>query len=276
MTHPAVLPWRTALMSGLVLFAMGLIGIASLAPTVAPIIDQQLANLPPDTPDIPIAPEALVVLSLLQPTLLLLIAVVVGLLTAPRVGLRSLVLTRIAGDAAGSLAWRAALMGALLAGGLIVGLDVLFQPFIAQHFAAATDGAAAGGRGLFPTLAGVLYGGITEELLVRWGFLSLVAWGIWRVQGRPVDRTGQAAAGVMWAAILASALVFAVGHLPALLAQVESVSALLLVRTLLLNSLGGLIFGWLYWQHNLETAMLAHGASHIVMTALINTLVLVG
>jgi hypothetical protein len=75
---------------------------------------------------------------------------------------------------------------------------------------------------------------------------------------------------------LASALVFAVGHLPALLAQVESLSALLLVRTLLLNSLGGLIFGWLYWQHNLETAMLAHGASHIVMTALINTLVLVG
>jgi membrane protease YdiL (CAAX protease family) len=33
------------------------------------------------------------------------------------------------------------------------------------------------------------------------------------------------------------------------------------------NSLGGLIFGWLYWKKGLEAAFIAHIMSHVVMVA---------
>ena len=38
----------------------------------------------------------------------------------------------------------------------------------------------------------------------------------------------------------------------------------LIARTLVLNGALGLLFGWLYARRNLEHAMLAHAASHVV------------
>ena len=40
---------------------------------------------------------------------------------------------------------------------------------------------------------------------------------------------------------------------------------MLLLYLLLGNAAGGLIFGWLYWQKGLESAMLAHIFAHVVM-----------
>jgi membrane protease YdiL (CAAX protease family) len=66
----------------------------------------------------------------------------------------------------------------------------------------------------------------------------------------------------MWSATILAALVFGIGHLPAVAALVP-LSAALVARTVTLNALGGVVFGWLYWRHSLEAAMLAHGAAHI-------------
>jgi len=41
---------------------------------------------------------------------------------------------------------------------------------------------------------------------------------------------------------------------------------------LVLNGLGGIVFGWLYWKDNLETAMIAHMMTHVAMNVI--TLVL--
>ncbi|WP_225852851.1 hypothetical protein, partial [Haemophilus parainfluenzae] len=30
-----------------------------------------------------------------------------------------------------------------------------------------------------------LYGGITEEILLRWGLMTLLVWGLWRLFGNP-------------------------------------------------------------------------------------------
>jgi membrane protease YdiL (CAAX protease family) len=35
------------------------------------------------------------------------------------------------------------------------------------------------------------------------------------------------------------------------------------VRTVLLNALGGVLFGWLFWRRSLEVAMVAHAAFHV-------------
>jgi membrane protease YdiL (CAAX protease family) len=39
-------------------------------------------------------------------------------------------------------------------------------------------------------------------------------------------------------------------------------------RTVLLNAVVGVLFGWLYWRRSLEAAMVAHAAFHLPLVAL--------
>jgi len=67
---------------------------------------------------------------------------------------------------------------------------------------------------------------------------------------------------VLWTANAVAALLFAAGHLPALLASVEP-SAIWIARTLVLNTAAGIVYGWLYLRHQLEAAMAAHALTHV-------------
>ncbi len=61
------------------------------------------------------------------------------------------------------------------------------------------------------------------------------------------------------------ALLFGVGHLGAVSA-VAPLTAAVVARTVALNALAGVAFGWLFWRRSLEAAMLAHMAGHVVLT----------
>src|SRR5574341_271209 len=62
-----------------------------------------------------------------------------------------------------------------------------------------------------PLYARMLYGGITEEVLLRWGLMTAFTWLAWRYfQGK----RGAVNPGLSWLAIAVSALLFGVGHLP--------------------------------------------------------------
>jgi hypothetical protein len=113
-------------------------------------------------------------------------------------------------------------------------------------------------------LSGLLYGGITEEIMLRWGVLSLLAWAGWRILQRGRGSPGPV---LMWSATISAALVFGIGHLPAVAALVP-LSTALVARTITLNTLAGVVFGWLYWGRSLEAAMLAHGAAHVGLALL--------
>ncbi len=39
----------------------------------------------------------------------------------------------------------------------------------------------------------------------------------------------------------------------------------LIMRTIMLNGLAGLAFGWLYWRRGLEAAMVSHGAVALIL-----------
>ena len=69
---------------------------------------------------------------------------------------------------------------------------------------------------------------------------------------------------IFWIGLLLAALAFAVGHLPILLAALPGLSFPLLMLAMAANTLAGTIFGYLFWRHGLEAAMLAHALSHIV------------
>jgi membrane protease YdiL (CAAX protease family) len=113
--------------------------------------------------------------------------------------------------------------------------------------------------GLGQLIAGLLYGGITEEVMLRWGMMTFIVWVIWRrfQKGRP-----HPSAGAVWAAILLAAVLFGIGHLPAT-AAFAPLDGMLVVRTVALNALGGVLFGWLFWRRHLEAAMVAHASAHV-------------
>ncbi len=243
----------------LVLLALGLPGILSLTPTII----GQLEALPPELADMP--PSVVVALSLLNPLILLAVSVAVGVLLAHRVGLRSLVAERVR---QGAEIWprlrphlRMAFVAGLIFAVVVLGLDALIDPFANVEL---VDGPLAGetatlGALLTQLLLGLLYGGIVEELMLRWGMMTLLVWIGWRLVQRGQDTPRPA---LVWTANILAALLFGIGHLPALAAMV-ALTPLIIARTVVLNALGGVLFGWLFWRRNLETAMVAHAAAHV-------------
>jgi len=198
------------------------------------------------------------------------VACLLGAFAASRVGLESIVIGSTGGGAG---IWQRLRNDAGLAVGigivggvLIVVLDAAMMPFVSQDLPQSVVGATR------PTVLDVvayvpvrlLYGGITEELLLRFGLMSILVFVGWRLTGRRAD--GPQAA-VVWAAILIAALLFGLGHLPAL-AQSVALTPALIVRTVLLNAVAGVLFGWLYWRRTLESAMVAHASFHVPLIVL--------
>lgn len=162
---------------------------------------------------------------------------------------------RLARRPARAQAWgRAALLGALAALA-IVALSPLFDGFMPAplHAAPAIPPAQASMAGLLASF----YGGIAEEIQLRLFLMTMAAWLLARA-------TRSREAWVFWVAIAVAALLFGAGHLPAA-AKVWSLDAVVVARTLLLNGIGGLVFGWLYWRQGFESAVLAHFCADLVL-----------
>ena len=103
----------------------------------------------------------------------------------------------------------------------------------------------------------VMYGGIAEEVMTRWGLMSLLVWLGALLAGSPNP-------AVVWAAIVISGLLFGLGHLPGYLASGCKKTPLFLGAMISLNLWASLIFGWLFWQVGLLAAMVAHMLFHLV------------
>lgn len=189
--------------------------------------------------------------STLQSCVMLAIAICVGAFLAPKVGLRAPVL----------MAWAerkplAQVEKPVLVPGLVGGILGAVASLLVLNTAPPEMKVDM----QLPVLARVLYGGITEELLMRWGFMTLVAWIIWRIFQR---RAAKPSASVIVVAILVTALMFGIGHLPAAALMVSKLTPGVIAWILLGNASFTLIAGWLYWKVGLEAAMIAHITTHL-------------
>ena len=111
-----------------------------------------------------------------------------------------------------------------------------------------------------------LSAGITEETMFRLFGLSLLAW----LGGLLFhDSVGRPNPSVFWTANILFALAFGAAHLPAQATIGLPINFLVVISTLVLNGIGGLIFGWLFWTFGLESAMLAHILADILRHSLI-------
>ena len=109
-------------------------------------------------------------------------------------------------------------------------------------------------------LATVTYGAVIEEVMLRLFLMSLTALILWKLFRRHSDKP---TAGILIAANVVTAILFAAGHLPTTLVTLGD-SPMIIFRCFLLNGTFGLLFGRLYRKYGLRYAMLAHGGCHVV------------
>jgi hypothetical protein len=244
----------------LILLSAGLAGVFSfLLVDLAALV----AVLPiPAGTEIPRITLGLKILSLIQPTIILSVTVAVGIALAPKVGLASPVAEAAARGANLVTALKPqivpGIVGGLAGGAAIVLVSAAWRPFLPDEVVALISGFGKS----FPLPTRLLYGGITEELLLRWGLMTLLLWAAWRLfqKGRGTPKPA-----LFVAAILISSIVFGVGHLPVAFLLFPQPPAALVAFVVVANSLFGLIAGHLYWKKGLESAMVAHMTAHVVM-----------
>jgi len=109
-------------------------------------------------------------------------------------------------------------------------------------------------------LATVTYGAVIEEVMLRLFMMSLVVYVLHLLFERRRENVSTA---VLIAANVVSALLFAVGHLPAN-DMMFGLTPVIVLRCMLLNGVFGLAFGWLYRKFGLRYAMIAHGGCHVI------------
>jgi hypothetical protein len=185
-------------------------------------------------------------------------AVLLGAWLAPRIGFHSRLLDRDWPRL--TLDVRVALIPGVLAGTLIISGDLILSPFLGEQWAQAQ---AQESRTLAVTAAGMLYGGINEELQMRWGLVSLCTYAGWKA----FSRRTRPPTPIVLGSIALAALIFGVLHLGAVAAVVE-LTAPIVARTIALNAVAGIIFGLLFARRSIEAAMISHAVAHLTMTAL--------
>ncbi len=145
----------------------------------------------------------------------------------------------------------------ILAGILIIGIDYLFS------FANLTNSIVMA-QITPPAWQGFLasfYGGINEEILLRLFLMTLIAWIIFKIKK---TEEGKPTSIGMWLAIILASVIFGIGHLPTAM-TIATLTPLLTIKVIILNAVGGIIFGWLYWKKGLESAMISHFSADIVL-----------
>jgi len=234
----------------------GLLGVVAILPFTMEIVQSIPSQAAPSDLSMPIV----LTLALLQNGILLAVAILVGMILSERTGLR-MPLIQAWSTGTRVPVVRAVVQPALVAGAVVGATLVAIEAVVFLHRlppAMHTLFAIPLWKRL---LAGIVYGGITEEEIMRLFLVSLVAWlcGRW---WKSAD--GLPASGAFWTAIVLVAVLFGLGHLP-VTSAITPLTTTLVMRALVLNGIAGITFGYLYWKHGLEAAMIGHMSAHVVM-----------
>lgn len=103
------------------------------------------------------------------------------------------------------------------------------------------------------------YGGVAEEVLLRLFLMTLIIRITLKIKS---TSEGKATVAGVWFAIVLSSVIFGLGHLP-ITNGLTAITPVVVIRAIVLNGIGGIIFGWLYWKKGLEAAMISHFSADI-------------
>jgi hypothetical protein len=239
-----------------------ILGAAGACASMA-VLPYAIALLPGLFARVPVSMPVFVVAQCIQALIILTLLSWAGFRLAHAVGLTSPILQSVAARTTfhplpGRSLQTAAIAGAAT-GFALIAFDKLSMPLMPVMKAQSLPEIA-----LWKRLLASFYGGVTEETLCRLFLMSLLVWLYVRISSpRSTTPTHRA----MWLGIIGAALVFGLLHLPAAF-TLWPMTPLVIGRTLVLNGLGGILFGWLYWRRGLEHAMVAHFLADVVLHGL--------
>jgi len=230
---------------GVALWLAAMPGVVVISLTVIP---QVLATVPHRVP-LGLAVAA----SMLQSGVLVALAVWAGVALSPSLGLGAPVFEAALSGTGAWPALRPQLIPAAIVGLLAGGMLVLLGRI------APTELLALGQTYDIPLAAKLLYGGVTEEMLMRWGLMTALVWLPWSFIQK---RRGLPRPAYVIGAIFIAALLFGAFHLPAAAAMGASLTAPVVTYVIVGNTVPAVLFGFLYWRNGLEAAILAHALAH--------------
>lgn len=241
--------WKYALLIG---------GISAVATSTA---FPALAQLVPPPEGLPLS--TLLIAQTVNTFILATIASLVGVTFASQAGISELPILdslwkRKFADAKSKIV-SALVLGVPLGGGglaLIFLLDMIFAsmgvsiiPEVVPKFTFIISGLMLG-----------FQAGFYEEALLRLGLLSFIAWILKRWSWN------------LWGANIMSALLFGLGHIPVLLQVTQEATFLLITRTIVLNAVMGIIFGYCYIKRGYGSAVSAHFTANFINYGIIQPL----
>lgn len=231
---------------------MGLLSVATMLFSDLLTVFNLKASLPPN-----VSEEIAPLLTLINPSITVLIATTLGCLVYDKVGFRVPILEQILNikekpeySYKSLLGW--GVIGGIAGGLLIVLINYVFLPYLPTAYLNTSES-----QGLH-IVSRLFYGGVVEEIMMRFGLMSIFVWLLFKI-------TKTLNVSIFWVANILTALMFALGHFPALLTLVPDPSIWLYAYILLANGVAGLIYGYLYMKRGLESAMIAHMLTHVVM-----------
>lgn len=204
--------------------------------------------------------------SVVGPSALVLCAVTIplaasGLILGQKIGLGAPLLTDLLNRVPGSGrklcsdAWLSISLGLGL-GILLLLLRFAVRPYLPPELP------ELGHRGVLGGLLVSISAAVGEEVWLRLGVMTILAWIFLRLLGRH-----KVAQVVGWSAVFVSAFAFAAMHLPQL-ASYGAANSVGIAATMLGNTLVGVLLGYLYWRRSLIAAMLAHFAVDLALHVL--------
>lgn len=215
---------------------------------------------------------AIIAIQTVQTAIVFAIVIFLGLWLAGRIGLGTPILDAMTRGESATAKLRAVLPLSIILGvvatALMLGLEFLyFQPAMLNELGdtATALNLQTGQPAAWKGFLASFYGGIAEEVQLRLFLMSLFAW-----LGSFLHKTadGKPTGLIFWIANILAAILFGLGHLP-IVSMLAPLTPLVIARTIVLNGVVGILFGWLYWKRGLESAMIAHFSADIVLHVLL-------
>jgi len=181
--------------------------------------------------ELPLPLPVVLLASTIQSVVLISIALFVGLRLGKNVGLETPILSDwLAKRPFKTRLKRVAKLSSIF--GIFVGVAIIMADKIFSFFFQPTSTVS-----IIPWqgFLGSFYGGIVEEILMRFFLMTLLVWIFCKIR----KRKGVPSSLSMWSAISIASVVFGFGHLPAT-TLIYTVTPLVVARAIILNSIGGL------------------------------------
>lgn len=234
----------------IVLFILGFVSTILVLPYVGDLLGDFLKKA-----DIAAKNMPLLLIVVIQNSILLVIAVFTGLKLYKGIGFKLPILENLVYNKQINVDWNH-FIKISIGTGLLIGLTIVIGDYIFSLIGSPLSFFQTELPVWWKGLMAAIYGGINEEIIYRFGLTTFIAWLLYKLK---VSKKI-----AIWSAIIFVAILFGLSHLPTT-AALTPITTIIFLRAIILNSIGAVVFGYLYWKIGLEAAFLSHFTTDVVL-----------